>query len=448
MSRTKRHNLLRQTLWLGGIQPDCGISTFFIVLLVLLSVTDAIVAQTDTIIVSANHDTLRVRQTPSQWRFGASASAGFGASSGALFLRGDVNNQGIRKEFTGKSFGDAGAWNLVLESSWQPISDAVRFGGRFGFHRQSARLHHTPDNNSLPSIISPDNTQYQALRSAVTAESLETGFFVQSSDIFAAISSRLSAFARLDALWNLRAEAQTLYVPASASNIAVTPAPSIETVSMPIVALGMSVGVRYTLRPSQSAFATNHITPFFALHWQPLLSFAHNSSWGVFGLRLGISYAIEPFRADTLAVQPLIRPIPIALLPQTPLSDVIREDGAVTGRIATPREGKDAILEERIVIYRPDDSALVATIPREGLEIIRQAIPLLRSGAHCRLVVILPASVSAAQRTDAETMLRILGDYCLQRGVENSSIEAGLGENRYQSGEAWQLRIRIERKVR
>ncbi len=448
MSRTQRHTLLRQTLWLGGIQSDCGISTFFIVLLVLLSATDAIVAQIDTIIVSANHDTLQIRQTSSQWRFGASASAGFGASSGALFLRGDVNNQSIRKEFTGKSFGDAGAWNLVLESSWQPISDAVRFGGRFGFHRQSAWLHHTPDNNSLPSIMSLDNTQYQALRSAVTAESLETGFFVQSSDIFAAISSRLSAFARLDALWNLRAEAQTLYVPASASNIAVTPAPPVEAVSMPIVALGMSVGVGHTLRLSQSAFATNQITPFFALHWQPLLSLAHNSSWGVFGLRLGISCAIEPFRADTLAVQPLIRPIPIALLPQTPLSDVIREDGAVTGRIATPREGKDAILEERIVIYRPDDSALVATIPREGLEIIRQAIPLLRSGAHCRLVVILPASVSAAQRTEAEMMLRILGDYCLQRGVENSSIEAGLGENRYQSGEAWQLRIRIERKVR
>ena len=98
MSSTKRHTLLRQTLWLGGIQSDCGLSTFFIVLLVLLSATDAIVAQIDTIIVSANHDTLQIRQTSSRWRFGASASAGFGASSGTLFLRGDVNNQSIRKE--------------------------------------------------------------------------------------------------------------------------------------------------------------------------------------------------------------------------------------------------------------------------------------------------------------------------------------------------------------
>jgi hypothetical protein len=217
-------------------------------------------------------------------------------------------------------------------------------------------------------------------------------------------------------------------------------------------ALSFNAGIRYALRERDIGNARIHVSPFVEGAWQPLLSGANASSWGALMLRVGVSFAVEPLHVDTLSVQPLIRWLPIVQLAETQLASVIREEQSVTGRVATARENKDAVLEERVVIYRPDASVLLHGVPPEALEILRVAVPLFFSRAHCRLVMTVPAALGTASgkanTAQAETTLGLLVDYLLRHGVEETSIEAGIGENRFLQGEALQLRIRVSRDVR
>jgi hypothetical protein len=402
-------------------------------------------AQTDTTLVDSHGDTLLLRKTTFGWNVGMTGGAAVGINTGMLSLNAAINNNYPRAEpradFAGQNFGDASAWMAGLAASWQPTTteqDGVRYGGRIGFLQQRGALAYTP----------PEGAEYGLLRSEVTWQVLTTGLFVATP--IPALPC-CTAFGGVDALWSLGAQAKTSHFRAPANTIGADVWN--ETLAIQAPALSFNAGIRYALRERDIGNARVHASPFVEGAWQPLLSGANGSSWGALMLRVGVSFAVEPLHVDTLSMQPLIRWLPIVQLAETPLADVIREEQSVTGRIATARENKDAVLEERVVIYRPDASALLHGVPPEALEILRVAVPLLFSRAHCRLVMTVPAAVGTAasgkaNTAQAETTLGLLVDYLLRHGVEETSIEAGIGENRFLQGEALQLRIRVSRDVR
>ncbi len=398
-------------------------------------------AQTDTTLVDSHGDTLLLRKTTYGWNVGITGSAAVGINTGLLSLKADINNNNLRADFAGQNFGDASAWTIGLAASWQPPTtteqDGVRYGGRIGFLQQRGTLAYTP----------PEGADYGLLRSEVTWQVLTTGLSVATP---IPALPRCTAFGGVDALWSLGAQAKTSHFRAPANTIGADVWD--ETVALQAPALSFNAGIRCALRERDIGNARIHASPFAEGVWQPLLSGANASSWGALMLRVGVSFAVEPLHVDTLSVQPLIRWLPIVQLAETPLASVIREEQSVTGRVATARENKDAVLEERVVIYRPDASALLHGVPLEALEILRVAVPLLFSRAHCRLVMTVPASFGTASgkanTAQAETTLGLLVDYLLRHGVEETSIEAGIGENRFLQGEALQLRIRVSRDVR
>lgn len=397
-------------------------------------------AQTDTTLVDSRGDTLLLRKTASAWHWGIRGSAAVGINTGLLSLQTDVNKSLPRAGFAGHGFGDASAWALSAEATWQSEQGGVRYGGRVGFTRQTALVAYTP-------LADGD---YGLLQSNVEAGALVTGLFAL---LPLPALMRCVMFGGVEALWSLGAQANTTkhFRPEPNDGTATVPARTItfsEAVVFQTPALSLSTGIGYTLHSRDVGAARVHTTPFLEGVWQPLLSGANGLSWGAFMLRAGISVAIEPLRVDTLSVQPLIRWLPIVQLTETPFASRIDEEQAVTGRIASARENRDAVLEERVVIYRPDESALLHGVPPEALEILRAAVPLLLSRARCRLILTVPAASDRTNTTRAETTLGLLVDYLLRRGIEEASIEAGIGENRFLSGEALQLRIRVARDVR
>lgn len=401
--------------------------------------------QADTVVVDKYNDTLLLRKTFSAWRFGVMGSGSIGANTGFLRLGADRNNAQTRAAFVSEAFGSASALHLAAEASWQAPQSllglgTMRYGGRVGFTKHTAWLQYLP---------SPEQ-QDSVLQSAVSIDALSTSIFAETHDV---ALPRLMLFAGIEALWGISAVAKTTTNRFRQQNSSYTTTENPELLTLALPALGVSVGAGYTLRTNEWSCAVSRITPLLALNWQPVLSSSDNSSWGTLIVRFGVSCTLEPFRADTLSVQPFIRFLPIVLLPETPLADLIREDEAVTGRIASARESRDAVLEERVVVYRPDNPALLGGIPREAIDIMRSVMPYLLSGAHCRLVLTIPSSLSASATTSvsvaqAEKTLSILADYGLRRGVAETSIEAGIAENRYAVGDAWQLRIRVVREVR
>jgi hypothetical protein len=398
-------------------------------------------AQTDTTLVDLRGDTLLLRKTTFGWNVGITGGAAVGINTGLLSLKADINNNYPRADFAGQNFGDASAWMAGVAASWQPTAaaeqDGVRYGGRIGFLQQRGTLAYTP----------LEGAEYGLLRSEVTWQVLTTGLSVATP---IPALQRCTVFGGVDALWSLGAQAKTSHFRAPANTIEADVWK--ETVALQAPALSFNAGIRYALRERDIGNARVHASPFVEGAWQPLLSGANASSWGALMLRVGVSFAVEPLHVDTLSVQPLIRWLPIVQLAETPLASVIREEQSVTGRVATARENKDAVLEERVVIYRPDASALLHGVPPEALEILRVAVPLLFSRAHCRLVMTVPAALGIASgkanTAQAETTLGLLVDYLLRHGVEETSIEAGIGENRFLQGEALQLRIRVSRDVR
>lgn len=398
-------------------------------------------AQTDTTLVDLHGDTLLLRKNTFGWNVGITGGVAAGINTGLLSLKAVINEDSPRADFAGRNFGNASAWAVGLTASWQPPTtteqDGIRYGGRIGFLQQRGTLAYTP----------PEGAEYGLLRSEVMCEALTTGLFVATP-----ISAlpRSTAFGGVEALWSLGAQAKTTHFRAPANTIGVDVWN--ETLALQTPALSFNAGIRYALRERDIGNARLYALPFVEGVWQPLLSGANASSWGALMLRVGISFAVEPFHVDTLSVQPFIRWLPIVQLAETPLANVIREEQSVTGRVATARENKDAVLEDRVVIYRPDASTLLHGVPPEALEILRAAVPLLFSRAHCRLVMTVPAAFGAASgkatTAQAETTLGLLVDYLLRHGVEETSIEAGIGENRFLQGEALQLRIRVSRDVR
>ncbi len=388
-------------------------------------------AQTDTTLVDSRGDTLLLRKTASAWNVGIVGGVALGINTGALSLIADINKETVRAGFTGQSIGDARAWMIGAEATWQPEQGAVRYGGRVGFVQQAGFFSHaTSGGDSL-------------LKSTVDVRTIMTEFFAET-----ALSAlpRCIVFGGVGALWSFDTKAKTTYFSAPHFDIITAAYPEALPLQMP--AFSLSAGIRYTLHERDLGSTKIYTTPFAEGVWQPLLSGANASSWGALMLRVGLSVRLEPVRIDTLSAQPHIRWLPIAQLPETPLAGILSEEQAVTGRIATARENNDAVLEERVVIYRPNDKELLHGVPTGVLEILRAAVPLLRSRAHCRLVLTIPTSSGNVNTAEAETTLRLLVDYLLRRGVEESSIEAGIGENRFLGGEALQLRIRVARDVR
>lgn len=389
-------------------------------------------AQTDTTLVDSRGDTLLLRKTTSAWNVGIVGGAAIGVNIGVLSLIADINKETVRAGFTGQSIGDVRAWMIGAEATWQPEQGAVRYGGRVGFVQHASFFSHTTSGGD------------SLLKSTVDMRTIMTEFFAET-----ALSTlpKCIVFGGVGALWSLEAKAKTTYSYAPHFDI-IVPASREESVPLQIPALSFNAGIRYTLHERDFGSTKIYTTPFAEGVWQPLLSGANTSSWGALMLRVGLSVRMEPVRIDTLSAQPHIRWLPIAQLPETPLASILSEEQAVTGRIATARENNDAVLEERVVIYRPNDKELLHGVPTGALEILRAAVPLLRSRAHCRLVLTIPTSSGSTNSAQAETTLRLLVDYLLRRGVEEASIEAGIGESRFLSGEALQLRIRVARDVR
>lgn len=388
-------------------------------------------AQTDTSLVDSRGDTLLLRKTASPWNVGIVGGAAIGINTGALSLIADINKETVRAGFTGQNLGDARAWMLGAEAIWLPEQGAVRYGGRIGFVQQAVFFSRTTSGGD------------SLLQSNVDVKTIATEFFAET-----ALSAlpRCAVFGGVGALWSLEAKAKTTYSRAPRFDIIASAYPEIVPLQTP--ALSLNAGIRYSLHERDLGSTKIYTTPFVEGVWQPLLSGANSSSWGAVMLRVGLSVRMEPIRIDTLSAQPRIRWLPIAQLPETPLASIISEEQSVTGRIATARENNDAVLEERVVVYRPNDKELLHGVPAGALEILRAAVPLLRSRARCRLVLTIPTSSGNASSAQAETALRLLVDYLLRRGVEEASIEAGIGESRFLSGEALQLRIRVARDVR
>lgn len=388
-------------------------------------------AQTDTTLVDSRGDTLLLRKTASVWNVGIAGGAAIGINTGALSLIADINKETVRAGFTGQNFGDARAWMLGAELAWLPEQGSVRYGGRIGFVQQTGFFSHT--------ISGGDSL----LQSSVDVRVIATDFFAETA---LSALARCIAFGGVSALWSLEAKAKTTYSRAPRFDIIASAYP--EAVSLQTPTLSFNAGIRYSLHERDLGSTKIYTAPFVEGVWQPLLSGANVSSWGAVMLRVGLSVRMEPIHIDTLSAQPRIRWLPIVQLSETPFASIISEEQAVTGRIATARENNDAVLEERVVVYRPNDKELLHGVPAGALEILRAAVPLLRARAHCRLVLTIPISSGNASSVQAETTLRLLVDYLLRRGVEEASIEAGVGESRFLSGEALQLRIRVARDVR
>lgn len=390
-----------------------------------------LMAQTDTTLVDSRGDTLLLRKTASAWNVGIAGGAAIGINTGALSLIADINKETVRAGFTGQNLGDARAWMLGAELAWLPEQGGMRYGGRIGFVQQAGFFSHTTSGGD------------SLLQSTADARIIATEFFAET-----ALSAlpRCAIFGGVGALWSLEAKAKTTYSRAPRFDIVVSAYPEVVPLQTP--AISLNAGIRYSLHERDLGSAKIYTTPFVEGVWLPLLSGVNASSWGAVMLRVGLSVRMEPIRIDTLSAQPRIRWLPIAQLPETPLASIISEEQAVTGRIATARENNDAVLEERVVVYRPNDKELLHGVPAGAVEILRAAVPLLRSRARCRLVLTIPTSSGNASSAQAETALRLLVDYLLRRGVEEASIEAGIGESRFLSGEALQLRIRVARDVR
>lgn len=399
---------------------------------------------TNRTIVSERFDTLSVRTTPSLWRFGLEGSAGTGWSMGGVEMAANVNNATIRAVFAEPEFAAVQLWNAGATASFGLIPDVVSIGAALGIQHQTAYLRHIPLSAG----------EYALVHNVIRWNALKTSVDVELHNI---LSTPIYAKTRIQALWTTEAAAQTSY--ARSSSITPTlPANGINTstpaipLMLPAPIFSIAAEIAYPLRPTIQGFggitAQGRFTPTLGIEWLPNIFSSQNASWGALTLRLGCAWTLEALRVDTLSVQPFMRAIPIALLPETPLADIIRDEEGAAGRVVSPRELTVAVLEDRIIIYRPDDAALRHGIPAEALEIFRDAVQYIRSGAQCRITLTVPTRITTSLVPKAEASLRQMGDYLLKKGIDNASIEAGLAENVYSSGEAWQLHIRIARAVR
>ncbi|MCU0425440.1 MAG: hypothetical protein MUF71_07420 [Candidatus Kapabacteria bacterium] len=396
---------------------------------------------TNRTIVSERFDTLSVRTTPSLWRFGLEGSAGAGWSMGGVEMAANVNNATIRAVFAEPEFAAVQSWNAGATASFGLLPDVVSIGVALGIQQQTSYVRHVP--------VSAD--EYKLIHNVIRWNALKTSVDAELHNI---LSTPIYAKTRIHALWTTEAAAQMSYVRNNSSpptNSINTSTPAIPLMLPPVIC-SIAAEIAYPLRPTIQGFggitAQGRFTPTFGIEWLPNIFSSQNASWGALTLRLGCAWTLETLRVDTLSVQPFIRAIPIALLPETPLADIIREEEGAAGRVVSPRELTVAVLEDRIIIYRPDDTTLRHGIPAEALEIFRDAVQYIRSGAQCRITLTVPTRITTSLVPKAEASLRQMGDYLLNKGIDNASIEAGLAENVYSSGEAWQLHIRIARAVR
>ena len=288
------------------------------------------------------------------------------------------------------------------------------------------------------------------LQSSITLNALYTHAMVEMQHF---LLPELSAMFGANVLWAMYAEAQTQYIRPNTVGTLTPPIPL--TATVPI--FGVRAGLAYNLRSHESSTADislrGRFQPSFSVEWQPIISAGASyllsvQTLGGLALRLGCTWNIEWIQPDTFSIRPFIRPVPIAPLVKTPLSSRLYDEEGAAGRIVAPQELKEAVLEDRVFIYRPDDTALIHGIPSEALDILRNSVTYIRAGARCQLILTIPTKKTSANVPQAESALRVMGDYLLKKSVEVSSIEAGVAENIYNAGEAWQLRIRIARAVR
>jgi hypothetical protein len=429
--------------------------------------------QSDTTFVDPRGDTLLVRKTLAEWSAGVAGAFLYGVNTGLLRLPADPNDNNARGAFFGGSLGDAQAVELNAFALWRPSPDGVSWSARVGWARHSSTLFFPLPARAATAPISPNLND-------------EGRYFLAQSDLhFSALNLGVSAHLPLPwAYWSFvcgaelgfplqEARAQTLYYRPAAAASSLSPPPAVDAFSalerarlasfgaiavetppfdVPLhsPAPRISIGVeRRFASPSRigAPFETEW-TAFAGARWQPLLSSSDASAWGVFSASVGISFSLAPARNDTLSLKPFVRFIPIEPLAETPLETMMREEPAVTGRVVSAREMREAVLEERVFIYRPSDAALIHGIPPAVFQMIREYLPQLLSGARCRFVLTVPTAAEGALVEGGERTLRLLGDYCLRRRIEPEFVQAGVAEHRLLSGEALQLRVRIWREAR
>lgn len=400
-------------------------------------------------VITERFDTVLVRTKSSPLQLGLEAGVGAGWSLGAIEMPASVNNTAVRAAFTNVEFAAVQSWNLSAKASYAAQPDGVRLAVSTGLYRQTALLRYEPSVKEI-SNVAGNALEYALLQSFQNLSAIRIHAMAEIPQI---LLPELSATFGVNALWTLGAEAEMLYIRQNAAGT-LTPRLALATAA-PV--WGTHVGLAYNLRSHESSLwgipLRGRFQPSFSVEWQPTIiasaeSAVSNLFWGALTLRLGCAWNIEFVQPDTLSVQPFVRILPIEVLEQTPLSSRLHDEEGAAGRIVAPQELKEAVLEDRIIIYRPDDAALIQGIPSEALDILRNSVVYIRSGARCRLILTIPTKKTFANVPQAESALRVMGDYLLKKGVEVSSIEAGLAENIYNAGDAWQLRIRITRAVR
>ncbi|MCS6807921.1 MAG: hypothetical protein RML40_04465 [Bacteroidota bacterium] len=392
----------------------------------------------DTLIVNNAFDTLLLRRTYSLWHLDLHGSIGAGYNIGSLELPVSINTPTIRASFVNPGLFSVQGWRTGIQCWYTPISAALsyRIGGGISMHHQSAQLQYYLT-----------ASEYERLHSTVQLSAIEPSIAVEVANV---CIPNMAVQAAIGLSWVYTALVQTQYI---RHNTVRTYTP-VEQLHVAAPYASVHLGIAYALRPQEyrclyNSYWRSVCTPSLMVTWQPLIAESASVQWGTLGVRIGCSWSLEPFSVDTLSVRPQVHEVPILAQDHLSFPTIPRDDDGIVSHIAVPQANTDAILEDRVIVFRPRSSPLPYGAPIEALHILHNALQYLRSGAICTLTLTMPAQESSLEDSSlAHDILQYVGNYVWKHVGAETPIVAGIAENRYVRGQAWHLRVCILRRTR